>query len=61
MTGISPDDYRQRQRANMLVIAIVVAIVAGSVLLLVSLQQGIKRESCFAAGHRTCAPVEEQN
>ena len=60
MTGIPPDDYRQRQRANMLVIAVVVAIVAGSVLLLVSLQQGIKRESCFAAGHRTCAPVEEQ-
>jgi hypothetical protein len=60
MAATPPDDYHQRQRANMLAIAIVVAIVAATVLLLVSLQHGIKRESCFAAGHRTCAPVDEQ-
>lgn len=54
-----PEDYRQRQRANLAVAAIVVALVAGSVLLLMSLHQGIKREDCFAAGHRTCAPIEE--
>ena len=60
MSAMPPDDYRQRQRANMLVIAIIVAIVAGTVLLMVSLQHGITRESCFAAGHHTCAPVDEQ-
>lgn len=55
-----PDDYRRRQRANLIVMAIVFAIVAGTVVLLIALHQGIKRESCFAAGHRTCAPIEEQ-
>ena len=53
-----PDDYRDRQRTNL--IAVVAALVIGTVLLLVSLHQGIKQEDCFAAGHRTCAPIEER-
>jgi hypothetical protein len=55
-----PDDYRERQRANLIVMAIVAVLIVGTVLLLISLQEGIKRESCFAAGHRTCAPIEER-
>ena len=54
------DDYRERQRTNMIVIAIVAALVAGTVILLVSLHKGIKLEECFAAGHRTCAPIDER-
>jgi len=54
------DEYRERQRANLMVIAIVAVLVIGSVVLLLSLHQGINRESCFAAGHRTCAPIDEQ-
>jgi hypothetical protein len=34
-------------------------LVIGSIVLLLSLRQGIRRESCFAAGHRTCAPIDE--
>jgi hypothetical protein len=60
MTDQPPDDDRQRQRTNLLALAIVAALVLASVVLLISLHQGIKRESCFAAGHRTCAPIDEQ-
>jgi hypothetical protein len=60
MNDQPPDDDRQRQRANLLALAIVAALVLASVVLLISLHQGIKRESCFAAGHRTCAPIDEQ-
>lgn len=55
-----PDDYHRRQRANLIVMGIVIALVAATVVLLVSLHHGIRREECFAAGHRTCAPVEEE-
>jgi len=54
------DDFRQRQRANLIAIVVVAALVIGSVVLLVVLQKGIKRETCFAANHRTCAPIDEQ-
>ena len=54
------DEYRVRQRTNMIVMAIVAVLVLGSVLLLVSLHKGIEREDCFAAGHRTCAPIDER-
>lgn len=60
MTDQPPDDDRQRQRANLLALVIVLVLVVGSVVLLISLRQGIKRESCFAANHRTCAPINEQ-
>lgn len=55
-----PDDYRQRQRANLMVLGIVAAIVVATVILMVLLHHGIKREECFAAGHHTCAPIEEE-
>jgi len=55
-----PDDYRQRQRINLIVLGIVVAIIAATVALLLALHQGIKREDCFAANHRSCAPISEQ-
>jgi hypothetical protein len=55
-----PDDFRRRQRANLIAMGIVLALVAATVILLVSLHHGIRREECFAAGHHTCAPVEEQ-
>ncbi len=54
------DQPDPRQRANLIAIAIVVVLVLGSVVLLISLRQGIKRETCFAANHRTCAPIDEQ-
>ena len=55
-----PDDYHQRQRTNLIAIAIVAALIIGSVVLLVVLQHGIKQESCFAANHRTCDPIDEK-
>ena len=59
MTEIPPDDDRHRQRGNLIALAVAAVLVVGTVALLVSLQKGIKQESCFAAGHRTCAPIEE--
>lgn len=55
-----PDDFQTRQRANLIAIAVVAALVIGSVVLLLSLHKGIKQEDCFAAGHHTCAPIQEQ-
>jgi len=52
------DDYDQRQRSNLIAAVVVVALVVGTVLLMLSLKQGIKQEDCFAAGHRTCAPID---
>ena len=60
MSEPPPDNYRQRQRANVLVVVIVVVLVLASVALMLALRSGIKREDCFAAGHHTCAPVDEQ-
>lgn len=56
----APEDYRQRQRTNLLVLAVAAVLVIGTLVLLVSLHQGIKQESCLAAGHRSCAPIYEQ-
>ena len=44
---------------NLIAAAAVAVLVVGSIVLLLSLHQGIRRENCFAAGHRTCAPIEE--
>jgi len=52
------DDYNQRQRSNLIAAVVVVALVVCTVLLMLSLKQGIKQEDCFAAGHRACAPVD---
>lgn len=60
MTDRPPEDYRQRQRANLIVLAVVAVLILGTVGLMVSLHHGIKRESCFAAGHHTCAPISEE-
>jgi hypothetical protein len=54
-----PDDYEHRQRINLLAAAAVAVLVIASLVLMVSLRQGIQRENCFAAGHRTCAPIDE--
>jgi hypothetical protein len=54
-----PDDYRRRQRANLLVFVIVAVLVLATVALLLALHRGIKREDCFAAGHHGCARIEE--
>jgi hypothetical protein len=54
-----PDDYRRRQRANLMVFAIVAVLVIATVALLLALHQGIKRENCFAAGGHGCARIEE--
>jgi hypothetical protein len=55
-----PDKYRQRQRSNMIALIAVVVLIVGSVVLMLSLRQGIRRETCFAASHRACAPISEQ-
>ena len=52
------DDYDQRQRSNLIAAVAVVALVVGTVLLMLSLKQGIKQQDCFAARHRDCAPVD---
>lgn len=59
MKQTPPDDFHQRRRANMAALIVVAVLVAGTVVLLISLQNGIKREDCFAAGHHTCAPIDE--
>ena len=55
-----PDKYRQRQRSNMIALIAVAVLIVGSVVLMLSLRHGIRRESCFAAGHRACAPIDER-
>jgi len=55
------DDFRNRQRANMMVILVVIALVIGTVVLLLALRHGIQQEDCFAAGHHGCARIEETN
>jgi hypothetical protein len=55
-----PDDFRKRQRSNLIVLGIVAVLVIGTAALMVSLHHGIDREDCFAAGHHTCAPISEQ-
>jgi hypothetical protein len=58
---IAPSDtYEGAQRANVIAAVIVAILVVCSVSLLISLDRGIKREDCFAAGHRTCAPIDER-
>jgi hypothetical protein len=54
-----PDDERQRERANLIVMGIVIVLVIGTVVLMVLLRHGVKLEECFAAGHHNCAPIEE--
>lgn len=54
------EEYRRRQRANMVAMVAVTALIVGSIVLLVVLQHGIKQETCFAAGHRGCAPIDER-
>jgi cytochrome bd-type quinol oxidase subunit 2 len=54
-----PDDFHQRERANLIVMGIVIALVVVTVVMMVWLRDGLKREECFAAGHHTCAPIEE--
>jgi hypothetical protein len=53
------DEFRRRQRTNLIAMIIVAVLVVGSVGLLAMLHQGIKRETCFAANHRSCAPIDE--
>ncbi len=53
-----PDDYDQRQRTNLIVAGIAVAIVVATVLLMLMLKHGIELQDCFAAGHRHCAPID---
>jgi hypothetical protein len=60
MSDRPPEDYRVRQRTNLIALLIVVVLVLASVVLLVSLHHGIRQESCFAAAHRNCAPIEEE-
>jgi hypothetical protein len=60
MTDIPPDDHERRRRNNTIGLVITAVLVIGSVALLLSLHQGIHREDCFAAGHRTCAPIDER-
>ena len=55
----SPDDYRERQRTNLIVFAIAVIIVVVTVALMLMLRHGINLEDCFAAGHHHCAPIDE--
>ncbi len=54
-----PDDYRQRQRTNLIVFGVAVALVAVTVILLLMLKHGTELQDCFAAGHHNCAPVDE--
>lgn len=52
-----PDD--DRQRTNLIVMGIAVALIAGTVVMMVALRHGLKLEECFAAGHHNCAPIQE--
>jgi len=61
MTAPEPrEEYRRRQRANFIAMAAVAVLILGSIVLLAVLHHGIKQESCFAANHRTCDPIDEQ-
>lgn len=58
-TMTPPPDFRQRQRANRIALVVVAILIVLSVALLLALRHGIKQEDCFAAGHHTCAPIDE--
>jgi hypothetical protein len=57
---MNEEDYRQRQRTNLLVLVIAAVLVVGTIALLLSLHRGLRQEDCFAASHRNCAPIEER-
>ena len=50
------EDHRQRQ--NLIVLALAVALVAGSVWLLLTYKKYRDRQDCFLAGHHFCVPVD---
>jgi hypothetical protein len=52
------DDGDRKQRQNLIVLAIAVALVVGSIWLLLKYKQYRDRQDCFLAGHRNCAPLD---
>jgi len=58
MNAPPPDDYRERQRTNLIVAGIAIALVVVTVGLMLMLRHGTELEDCFAAGHHHCAPID---
>ena len=51
------DDDDRKQRQNLIVLAIAVVLVVGSIWLLTKYKQYRDQQDCFLAGHRNCAPI----
>ena len=52
------DDDDRKQRQNLIVLAIAVVLVVGSVWLLTKYKQYRDQQDCFLAGRHNCAPVD---
>jgi hypothetical protein len=57
------DDDRddRKQRENLMVLGIAVALIVGSVWLLIKYKEYREESDCFLAGHHNCAPVDMSN
>jgi hypothetical protein len=51
------DDEDARQRANLMALAAVVALVVGSIWLVLAYRDSAARMNCFLMGRRNCAPA----
>jgi hypothetical protein len=52
------EDEDARLRASMVALVVVVALVVGSVWLLVEYRKNSEELDCILAGHKNCAPVD---
>ena len=56
-----PDDEDPRQRANLLALVFLIALVAAAVALLIGLRHATQIQDCVLAHHRNCAPIDSQD
>ena len=52
------DEERSRSRQNVIVLALLVALLGGGLWLFAELRAYLKIEACVEAGYRNCAPGE---
>ena len=52
-----PETESERRRANMILLAGALVIVAGGIWLVNALVDARKSEECFESGRRNCAPI----
>jgi ABC-type uncharacterized transport system permease subunit len=53
------DDESARQRTNMIVLGVALALLAVGLFLLYAYKKSADELDCFAANHRDCVPVDQ--